>query len=166
MTLDQIGILAEIISFVAVVASLLYVAIQLKQNTAALNSQSRQAVLECSQAELFQRVEFPEIDIATAKEGIPSPEEQVKISVYMMAPFRAREFSWLQYQNGAIDEAQWNTEKIVISVVLSPRRTQTWWEKISKYNYNPDFVSYVDSHILDHPSTVDNWSVQSNWADK
>jgi len=166
MALEQIGILAEIISSIAVVASLIYVAIQLKQNTEALNSQSRQAVLASSQAELFQRVEFPEIDIAIAKESIPTKEEQVKICTYLLAVFRAREFSWLQYQNGTIDKAQWNTEKIVISIVLSHPRTKTWWVKVGRHNYNSDFVKYVDRLVNEQPTSIDNWNLMSSWIEK
>jgi len=48
MSLEQIAYLAQIIGVILVITSLVYVAQQLRQNTAAILAQSRQAMLDAS----------------------------------------------------------------------------------------------------------------------
>jgi hypothetical protein len=57
MTLEELAYLAQIVGVILVIASLMYVARQLRQNTAAILAQSRQSVLAAAQAELFFKAE-------------------------------------------------------------------------------------------------------------
>ena len=116
--------IAEITSSIAVLATLIYLTVQIQQNTKATQSQSRQAVLESAQNEIFMRIQYPEIDRALAQTEIPTEVEQLRINSWLVGVLRGREFSWLQYMNGVIDEAQWNTELTVISIVLSTPRAR------------------------------------------
>jgi hypothetical protein len=158
--------IAEITSSIAVLATLIYLTVQIEQNTRATQSQSRQAVLESAQNEIFMRIQYPEIDRALAQTEIPTEDEQLKINSWLVGVLRGREFSWLQYMNGVIDEAQWNTELTVISIVLSTPRARQWWEKVGRGSFSEGFVDFVDETIKDEPPNVDFWKSLGNWAER
>ena len=56
--------IAEILSAIAIVVTLLYLAVQTEQNTAALRSQSRQGLLESALQELPVWIEYPDLTAA------------------------------------------------------------------------------------------------------
>lgn len=102
MNREAVSALGTIIGGVAVFATLVYLAVQVRQNTAAINAQSRQTVLAAAQTEIFIRIQHPDLDIAMVQDDVPSIEEQVKINSWLAGTLRAREFSWLQYNQGFI----------------------------------------------------------------
>ncbi len=96
MSLESYASLAEIIGVTLVVPSLIYVAIQLRQNTNAVRAQSRQAVLTASQAELFVQIERPEISLSIINPSVLTQEEQVRLSSFFslfFVPANSRGFS-------------------------------------------------------------------------
>lgn len=158
--------IAEIVSSVAVLATLIYLAIQIRQNTEAIHSQSRQALLTSAQSELFLRVQYPEMDMALTKSEIPSEKEQLMINSWLVGMLRARQFSWLQYNAGIIDRAQWDTEIVVISNILSTPRARDWWKKVGRVSFAEDFVAFVDDLLMDRPATLGHWQTLGNWAER
>lgn len=141
---------------------MVYLAIEVKQNTSALNAQTRQALLAGSQAELFQMLEHPEMQITFSKPGELAQEEYAKLNSFLIAIMRAREFAWLQYQNGIIDKDQWHTERGVIEFVLTFKRLRTWWEKLGRGFFSPQFVTFVDAVIEGKPDNESNRLIL-NW---
>ena len=94
MSLEYIANLAEIVGVLLVVASLIYVAKQLRQNTNAIRAQSRQSVLVASQSELFAQVAHPSLTLSIIDRDPITEEEQVRLSSWLFALFRGREFAW------------------------------------------------------------------------
>ncbi len=161
-----LGNLGEFIGAIVIVATLIYLAMQVKQNTNALHAQSRQSVVAGAQTELFAIMDNPDMVINITKEGPLTPQEQVQLQGYLTAAMRLREFSWLQYQNGVIDENLWGTEQNVILVILQSNRTRAWWELLGRSLFGPDFVGFVDELIRDQPTSNELWQATSSWADR
>ena len=163
MTMTNLAILIQILSSLAVLGTLIYLAIEVKQNTAALHAQTRQSLLSGSQAELFQIIEHPDIHINFIKKSDEiSAEEYIRLHGFLTALMRAREFAWLQYHNDIIDEDQWHTEKGVIEVLLTIKRNRTWWEKLGRGFFSPQFVAFVDS-LLDGKPDNEIGKLFLNW---
>jgi len=162
MTILDLASLGQILSSLAVLITLVYLAIEVKQNTAALHAQTRQALLAGGQAELFQVVEHPEIQATFSKSGELAQEEYAKLNSFLIALMRAREFAWLQYQNDIIDKDQWYTEKGVIEFILTFKRNRDWWKKLGRRFYSPDFVTFVDTLIEGKPDNESNRLIL-NW---
>ena len=78
MNWEAVSALGTIIGSVAVLVTLIYLAVQVQQNTEAIKAQSRQTVLSAAQAEIFLRIQFPELEIAMTQDDVPTREEQVK----------------------------------------------------------------------------------------
>jgi hypothetical protein len=154
----------EAIGLSAIVVSVVFLALETRQNTNAVYAESRQSILTAAQSELFQIVENPELVVSVTKEDLLTEEEQVALSAWLTAAMRAREFSWLQHRDGTIDEAQWNTEVLVIRWILDSDRTRNWWVNVGRKNVNPSFADFVDGNMQSHPGTGDSWRAETNWA--
>lgn len=164
MDRSKLADLSEILSSIAIVVTLVYLAIEIRQNTNALYAQSRQSVLSAAQAELFVTVEHPELLLDVVQEEPLTPAAQIRIGAWLAAAMRAREFSWLQYRDGTIDEVQWQTEVLIIRWLLGTPRTRDWWQNTGRFNTNPDFVEFVDQEMGDNPPTTDSWQLETNWS--
>lgn len=93
MTMTGLANLIQVLSSLAVLGTLIYLAIEVKQNTAALHAQTRQSLLAGGQAELFEVVEHPDLSIIYSKPGELSQEEYVKLCMYLLAIMRTREYA-------------------------------------------------------------------------
>ena len=156
----------EAIGIIAIVASLIFLAIEVNQNTNALYGQTRQSVLEAAQSELFLLVEHPDVSLSVIKEGPLTAEENVKLDAYLAATLRAREYAWLQFQDGAIDEEQWKAEVSVARSILNAERVRRWWDKAGRNNSSPEFAAFVDRQIIVEPLTEGGWRDFAEWANR
>ena len=162
MNRSKLADLSEILSSIAVVVTLVYLTVEVRQNTDALRAQSRQAVLEASQAELFMLVEYPNLGLAFSG-GLPlSPEEHVQVDAWLTSALRTREYSWLQYRERSIDEAQWATERAVTLSIFDDPVTRLWWQRQGRQVVGPEFVAFLDSLTEANPPTGRLWT--TTWS--
>jgi hypothetical protein len=131
-----------------------------------LYGQSRRSVLEAAQNELFLLVEHPEIVLSIVKEEPLTAEENLKLDAYLTATLRAREYAWLQYKDGAIDEGQWTAEILVIRSILDSTRTRAWWNKLGRSVSSPEFVEFVEKDVLSQPLTGGSWRYSAEWTSR
>jgi hypothetical protein len=163
MSLLQLSQLADIVGVILVVGSLIYVGIQLKQNTAAQHAQSRHALLEASQTELFWAGENDMLGMITKKSEL-TREEQSSLNVWFTATLRARMFAWLQFRNRIIDSDQWEEERLVIQIVFSSRRGREWWTAVGRLMFTGSFVELVDEALSDQPVSDEFYELQIGWS--
>jgi hypothetical protein len=113
MTLEQWALIAQIISAVAVIASLLFVGIQLKQATSAIratSSQAHSALYTDLVRSIIDNDDFARIwTIGLTRPKELSEEEWVRFVAYASALFRLYESSRVQWLNGRLDEEHWHT---------------------------------------------------------
>ena len=164
MALEQYAYLSQIIGVILIVASLVYVARQLRQNTDAILAQSRQVVLSASQSELFALLDHPGIHISAIKPEILTAEEQMRLGAWLMGVMRARQFAWLQYRNRVIDESQWKTEEAVIRAILDTSRARDWWLKLGRVSFGDEFADFVDGVVAAGPPSEVVYQTWTNWA--
>ena len=164
MSIEQLANLSEVIGVVLVIASLVYVAKQLRQTTDALHAQSRQSVLNSSQMELFSLMNNPALAKNLVEESELSADEHIALHCFLVAILRVREFSWLQYMNGQIDDVQWETELVVIQNVLGTTRTRLWWNTVGRHTFGARFSSFVDATIQNQATADGFWKSVQNWS--
>lgn len=152
MNLTKVSAVAEIVSSVAIVVTLVYLAIQTQQSALAVQASVRQGMLDSDRALLFLQVENPDIAIARDTNSDLTDEDAVRLASYLIATVRVRENQWLQYQNGVIDERTWLTYSSPILAVFSTERTRSWWRnRSSSGEFDQGFVDMVDQLLLDNP---------------
>ena len=113
MTLEQWALVAQIFSAIAVIASLIFVGVQLRQATSAIRGTSSQAH-SALYTDLVRSI-IDNDDFARAwSSGLTDPKalseaEWVQFVAYASALFRLYESSRVQWLNGRLDEEHWHT---------------------------------------------------------
>jgi hypothetical protein len=151
MSLEQLAYLAQIIGTVFVVASLVYVARQLNQNTEILKSQSRQALLTNDKVAIQIAIEGRDLYELLAKPDPLSFQDQFRLSMMLIMSLRDREYEFFQYRAGAVDEAAWLSYREIARLMLDSERKRRWWNKIGKNFFDPEFVAMIEEINLKAP---------------
>ena len=148
MTLEQASLVAQIVSAVAVIASLIFVGVQLRQASAAIRGASSEA-----HAALYTDLVHSIIDNADFARlwsvGLNDPkalleDEWVRIVASSSALFRQYETSRVQWQKGRLDHEHWHTvEKQAANFRHMPGLKAAW--KVRGHWYSPDFRDWFDS---------------------
>lgn len=150
MKLDQLSATAEIVSAIAIVATLGYLAIQTQQNTIAVQAGVRQAIFEAEAELLALQIQYPIIPIARDTDIELTVEQAYQFDAYLNSVIRSRESQWLQYQNGVIDERTWTTHRRLLGFLFSNDRARTWWERVSAAGaFDDEFREMVDELLAD-----------------
>lgn len=164
MNWEAIGAVGEIMGAIAVVATLFYLASQIRQNTNALKADSRRAALEGGHTVLFSMVQHPELVADIIKPEALDDEERIRLSAYLFATLRNGEFAWGQHRGGAIDNEQWATEANVIRFVFDSQRTRDWWKRIGRDTFGAEFAEFVDGVINANEPTETMWQGYVEWV--
>jgi hypothetical protein len=143
--------ISELLSSLAVLVTLVFLVVQTRQNTEAINAQllatkaeSRAAIWEMVYTSLDQLVANPRISIALGTSEKLSEEEQQQVSDWLVGFWGTREFVWLQYQDGTIDQ---KTFEAIIDErhFLQLPRVSLWWDESAHIAYDPEFVELINS---------------------
>jgi hypothetical protein len=155
--------IAEIISSIAILVTLLYLAIQTEQNTEAINSQSRQSLAESAVFEQTIWMQYPQLSTYIVDNSAEMTfEEKVQLDSLMLLSLSRREFAFRQYQAGVLNESVWNQESEVIALLLGTERTRSWWNTIGKSGFEEDFAIACDFIIQGRPYHP-YWKSLANW---
>lgn len=148
MNLDQAALLAQIVSAIAVIASLIFVGFQLRQATAAVRASSSQA-----HSELYTALVQPIIsdgDFARIFSiGVDDPsrldrEEWVRFVAYSSALFRQWESSRVQWRNGRLDADHWHTIERQAMSMSALAGIQAAW-KVRGHMFTQEFRQWFES---------------------
>jgi hypothetical protein len=144
MNWTRMSAIAEIVSSIAILATLGYLAVQTRQNTAALQSSSRQQSL-AAELELIRMVlDYPDVAPGTAGDAAT-----IRKGMISTALFRIREHQWFQFQDGRLDEATFRSYMRVL--VTSLRRDdvmqRAWRDYSGAGSLDPDFVKMIDDAL-------------------
>jgi hypothetical protein len=150
ITINQLGSLGEFIGAIAVVASLIYVAIHIKQNTNATRISTMQAHVDiwndiasnfCQSSELASIWYQGLKGISTLKEGT-----KVQFFAQLGLIFRYYESSYLEWREDALDDRLWEgLHQTLVDQMSHPGACQ-WWEYRRHWFYT-DFRVMVDEVV-------------------
>lgn len=152
MKLEKLSALAELVSSIAIVITLVYLAVQTQQNTRALQANARQASLE-SELEMIYKI----IDHPFLYQGPPlvfpntnySQQELSQIAAFNVAMFRTRESYWIQYRNGALDSEIWESYRSVLAHEIRTEERLRWTWSLFSEQFNPEFVEEVNTYLAE-----------------
>jgi hypothetical protein len=151
MSIASLAIWAQLISSIAVLGTLVYLAIEIKQNTLASHAVSRQAMFDGLHQELHKLIDHPDVAFGIGEhKSILTDEDKMKIYHFYVAAMRAREFAWFQFQSGVLDEKSWESYRNIIMIVLGTERAQRWWKSYQVY-MDVGFVSHVNEMLGKEP---------------
>jgi len=152
VTLVQLASIGEIISSIAVIISLIYLAIQIRQNTDAERTTTYQSIVSDFGALNISMASTPELSDMFVR-GLEDfnqfkPAERARISQAFFQCFRYFENMFYQHHRGYLDEEIWTGWKRLILTYYSRPGFQTWWE-FRKDVYSEPFVKFLATEKLD-----------------
>ena len=153
MNWDAIGAVGEILGALAVVATLGYLAVQVRQNNKSISSNIYTSWADLSSILHTLRAEHPEvfekaISPGTSSEQLTKREGQIAESIcaHMFNQFEAQ---YLHFISGSIDENVFDAKRRNMRWRLRSPFVHQTWEKISEHVYDRRFIDFVNNEILD-----------------
>ena len=150
MSLEQLSLISEIVSALAVIVSLGFVGFELNKATAAIRVSSSQAhsglytelVKSVIDNEDFARIWAIGIDDPKALKKV----EWVRFVAYASALFRLYESSRVQWLNGRLDDEHWHTiEHQAGDFGRLPGLKQAW--NLRGHWYSPEFRQWFETRV-------------------
>lgn len=160
MSLEQASLLSQIISALAVVASLIFVGVQLRQNTEAVRASSSQAHSTTYHALIASIIDDDEQFAriwrqALADLGSLDDDETVRFFAFASALFRFFESSRVQWQRGQLDHEHWHTiEQQAISLSVQPGIQEFW--RVRRHWHCREFQDWFASLDPDRAQPIYN----------
>jgi len=158
ITLEQAYYIGEIIAAVAVIASLVYLAVQLKQNTQAIRLNTGHNASE-QLIELYAVFGVGEPErAALALKGMQSPEtleptEKMAFMGMLHSFFRGYENLYYQHAGGALDARVWKGAfRSMIDMTKQPGMTVYW--EARKHWYSDGFQEHLAKEVMAKPAVV------------
>lgn len=154
MDWEAIGAIGEVLGAMAVVATLGYLAVQIRQNTKAVRIQTYQAIMDSSNR-LGDSLAEQNVDEVYRKgrkdPGSCSAEEWAQFILIAGQVMNLYEGLYLHHQSGAIDDDFFlNRWKTFHRIMKQPGFHLMWTEKIGAY-YAVSFTRAVDNLTASEP---------------
>ncbi len=151
MTLQDLGGIGEFIGGIAVVISLVYLAVQIRQNTKSVRASTYQAILDSSRSDTELLLVHPHLE-RVYRVGRRNPEklnddERPLFRMLVAQILLSSESLFLQHQQGAIDSDYWQRRQQTLRGLLSQPGVRQWWAArgTPREYYDPGFRELVDS---------------------
>ena len=155
MNWEAAGALGEIIGAVAVIATLWYLARQIRlsaQSTRFLATQSMVTNQAAANFLIAENDELAAFGQATSEPGgfeALLPHQQMRFGTLMMGFYLQIDFAYHQYQNGLLEEKMWKRMEEDIPKFLIHPGQMVWWSR-DKHRFTPEFVVFVDKLLADY----------------
>jgi len=149
MSLEQIALIASIISSLAVIASLIFVGIQLRQNSLATRMMTAQINTQMMIENFGRVIDHPDIAAIFSGERAAdtvTPSEALRIGNMFGATFRHFEMLHMHQRYGIHELEMWQASEARVQERIVNPIIRGWWET-SRSSYGPSFVAYIDGKI-------------------
>ena len=165
MNLESLANLGEIVGAVAVVVSLVYLAVQVRQNTQSQRTENYARALDrlaSMQSLLSQDDELSRL-FAKGVEDVHSlnPRQKIQFTWSMYEAFGAFEFLFHAAQDRSIPEEVWERWSAAVAWWLSFPGVRTWWQN-RPMPFTNSFTDYVENTIRNNPTEPD---ATQRWSD-
>lgn len=148
MNWEAIGAIGEVAGAIGVIATLLYLAAQIRQNTRAMRGATQDSITERKQYELRWSS-----DIAGAwRKALANPaglteEESWQLTEWMTSAFVARQNEYFQFKQGLLDDEGWEASKKAIRFCLGMSWSRNWWKEFAPSGFTAPFVAVVEQVV-------------------
>lgn len=142
----------EVFAFLGFIASMVFVGLEIRQNTAATRGQTRQELAALNQEFLILVATdqtFSELLYrAWEQEGPVTPEEEYRVEMIQTLNLRRLENVFFQYQQGLVDETALRSYGLQRVDMNRPRMREWWIDKGWRSAFHPDFVAFLEGEWL------------------
>jgi hypothetical protein len=124
MRIDWVAVstVLELVGVVVVIATLWYLALQIRLNTKALLTSTRQGLLDSDLALISDYITHA-IDPHLIGDDVKlTPEDERRLTWIIVKAIRIREFAWHQYKSGLLDVDSWQSYMAPVPGIFSTKR--------------------------------------------
>ena len=154
MNWEAIGAIAELLGAVGVIASLVYLATQIRANSHSVQASTSQAVADAAQARVLAVAQSSSLANALAKvldsSTALTSAETIQVEFFRNASFKGFENVFFQYRKGLLPAATWNGYEFILRRNLHIPDTREWWNR-SRDGFDPEFRDRVEE-LLGEPA--------------
>ena len=151
--LQQYALIAEIVSALAIVASLIFVGIQVRQSNALVKANTYREIRDGMMA--INYLSFSNPDYAVLNYKISNGQELTPVEMAQRRNFgfyviNLADTAYQQYQRGLIDDKDLRETLAPFLGILSQNRwMQDQIRQYSRFpeNYDPEFIAYVNAQL-------------------
>lgn len=150
MNWDAVGAIGEIVGAIMVLITLIYLSVQIRNNTKEVKSENVHRVTDSFNqlnllvasderlAELWHR--------GMANYNDLNDTEKASFGFMQLAAFRIYDSLFYQIQRGTGDERQWKGELKTIKWFFSSTGAREWWSE-QQFAFSSDFQIYIDEIV-------------------
>jgi hypothetical protein len=147
MNAETLNAWAQLITSIGMIASLFYLAAQVRQNT-----RSSRAVVVDSLAKSMHELAFAMAQndellkiVTTSLEdwGAATEIERARAASFLLGYFKLFENAWFQMRKGTLERDQWQGYDAFLRTVLHHAAVKPWWQMRRAF-FAPGFREYVD----------------------
>ena len=145
LTIQDLGALGEFLGSIAVLATLVYLALQTRQNTMAIGAQLDVAAIGGNQNAMLLLSTSKELSEALNQQRVhPQPIEQDRVNAFWTAQMIRWQWVFLHSRRGLLLFANLAALRRQIGRQFDAFRDyRDWWERTSS-NFNSEFVEWVE----------------------
>ncbi len=144
MNWEAIGAIGEIIGALAVFATLVYLAIQIKQNSNMMKANIKEQRAAETQVQLQRAIDLAGLIIKRTSGEALSPTESLQYQLLFRGNMRNYEAYYRQYTFGLFDEGEWKGIRKTIEIMIVTPRGIEEWESI-RSEFSEDFQSFIET---------------------
>ena len=161
MTIQDLGSLGEFVAAIATLVTLVYLALQIRQNTRTVRTSTYQAVLDSSRSDTELILAHPHLEriyrLGRRDTNKLTDDERPVFRMLLGQLLLNYEIMFLQHQHGVIDEDFWRGRQEGLRALLSQPGVRHWWSGASpllRRYYATGFTELVDS-LMDKVTVQD-----------
>ena len=146
MNWEAIGAIGEIVGAIAVVITVAYLAVQIRQNTQTVRASTFQAISDSSQGRLFalQNVENARVWRIGMSEPLKLNEDERMLYILMLAATaRGWDNLYYQHRSGLLDSSQWGGYAKTIKAFVNTAGFRYFWQH-RMGQFSAEFESFVE----------------------
>ena len=154
--LEDLGNLGEFVGGLAVIATLIYLALQIRQNSNLLRRAAAGSAASGAAASIGLAAQSPE-NAAIYHKGLVdldslSPEEQTHFFLLISSQFVEFNFGFTAHRDGAMPEELWKAQWQSAQLYISSAGVRVWWKRVGNriIPVGSDFRNLVEAEIGKH----------------
>lgn len=150
MNWEAIGAISEMIGAVGVILTLVYLAIQIRQNTGVVRTSTFHEAIRDQAKGMDQLNADPELN-RIFYDGLDNfdsltKEEKRRFATYLTSVLRRYESMVYQTESGTLDLEAWSGIREHLKYVLSQPGSIIWWEN-ARNLFNPQLRDFVENQL-------------------
>ena len=150
MSVSELGSIGEFVSSIAVLLTLVYLSVQIRQSNNIAMARTREHMATLTIAELMKFSDSAEDWEAFLLNEELTDSQKVRLNFLLLAMMRRQEFDWWQYKNRLLDEDAFRASQTHLYDGFRVPSMRQWWLHLGREgHFNPSFVEEIDSIVLE-----------------